>query len=235
MADSGWVIFDADNTLWDVEKLYNDARTAFCNYVLNELNRSGENRRQQVSFGLLEQVQRSRDIQLCKTHGYSTSRFARSFEDTLTFFMPFAPDTAHKHVRFLAQDVFEKPALAVNNLDLILTELSKSYALAIISAGERWVQEKRLSQFGFNDKFKDIQIVERKHSAIFHDFCKKWSVNPERCWVIGDSPRSDILPAKQAGLLAIHVQAANWDAEYDEVPNDVQSVSQLEDILNILL
>lgn len=85
---SRWVIFDADNTLWDLESLYDDARKMFCAYVAELLAR-------QSPMGgpgeaSVDALQRHRDIQLQKTHGYSAARFARSFEDTLSFLLPFS-------------------------------------------------------------------------------------------------------------------------------------------------
>jgi putative hydrolase of the HAD superfamily len=230
-----WVIFDADNTLWDIEYLYDDARKAFCKYALDTLNLTRENPGDQVTLDILDKAQRHRDIQLHKTHGYSSSRFARSFEDTLMFFMQYAPLEAIIHVRHVAQEVFEKPVRVVDNLESILLRLSHKYSLAIITAGERWVQEKRLKEFHLSNKFKQKLIVERKTPDVFGDFCKGNKVSPGRCWVVGDSVRSDIGPATKAGLRAIHIQAANWAAEHEELPRRVQSVRALKDILRILL
>jgi hypothetical protein len=56
-----WVIFDGDNTLWDIEHLYNDARNEMCEYIssLCEADESD-----------IEELQQQRDKQLYKTHGY---------------------------------------------------------------------------------------------------------------------------------------------------------------------
>src|SRR5262249_23149293 len=132
-----WVIFDADNTLWDVESLYDDARKAFCEYALKTLNAAGENAAGHVTVETLSNSQRHRDIQLLKTYGYSSSRFARSFEDTLTFFMQYAPLDAVIHVRRIAQDVFEKPVRVVDDSETIISRLSTKYSLAILTAGEK--------------------------------------------------------------------------------------------------
>ena len=234
MTSDEWIIFDADNTLWDVECLYDAARTEFCKYTLNLLNRVGENAQGNVTFDLLEKVQRHRDIQLYKTHGYSSSRFARSFEDTLMFFFQYAPPDAVIHVRRLAEEVFDKPARVVNNLDRILSQLSRRFSLAIITAGERWVQERRIQQFALRGSFDDIVVVEKKAAPIFTKFCNDHGANPNDCWVIGDSIRSDVLPAMEAGLKPIYVKAANWGAEHGDLPTGTPTVDALEQILEIL-
>jgi putative hydrolase of the HAD superfamily len=230
-----WIIFDADNTLWDVEPLYNSARVKFCEFALDTINKAGENANSYVTKEIIATAQRHRDIQLRKTHGYSASRFARSFEDTLLFFMQYAPPEAVIHARTIALDVFQTPAPMVDDLDGILARLSPTYTLAIITAGEEWVQKKRLEQFHLADKFVKLLVVEKKNAEVFRVFCDENSINPNLCWMVGDSIPSDIEPALAAGLKAIHVQASNWAAENGVLPKGARAVPKLKDILGLLL
>jgi putative hydrolase of the HAD superfamily len=235
MTNKSWIIFDADNTLWDVESLYDDARTEFCRYALELLNREAQNPDGSLTLDLLERSQRHRDIQLKKTHGYSSSRFARSFEDTLLFFFQYAPPDAVMHVRGIAQSVFDKPGRLVDDLEQIIIQLGTKFSLAIITAGERWVQDKRIAEFHLRDCFEHIIVVEKKTALDFKKFCVDRNVKAEDCWVVGDSIGSDIAPAKEAGLNAIHVRAPNWAAEHGVAPAGTPSVGQLKEILKILL
>jgi putative hydrolase of the HAD superfamily len=230
-----WVIFDADNTLWDVESLYNSARNSFCKYALEAINSAGENKAGHVTLELLEKAQHQRDIQLYKTYGYSSARFARSFEDTLLFFMPYAAQDAIIHVRYLAQNTFDQRPHLADNLETILSQLAEAYSLAIITAGEKWVQEKRIAEFHLRDKFKEILVVERKTAQVFRNFCVEHGIPAECCWVVGDSVRSDIRPAIDAGLKAIHIQATNWAVEHEPLPLGVESVTVLNEIVELLL
>ena len=77
--ESNWVIFDADNTLWDVEALYDAAREKFCHLVAELSHQNLKD---------IEEYQRETDGTLYATFGYSASRFARSFEETLNHFVP---------------------------------------------------------------------------------------------------------------------------------------------------
>jgi phosphoglycolate phosphatase-like HAD superfamily hydrolase len=73
-----WVIFDADNTLWDLESLYHHARDKLCQLL--------------GSFGYdaseAADYQRQRDLELFKVYGRAPSRFPHSFLDTLLHFNP---------------------------------------------------------------------------------------------------------------------------------------------------
>jgi hypothetical protein len=92
---TAWIIFDADNTLWAIEHLYDAAREALVHYLSAE----GCDAKQ------VEEYQRMRDKELHKTYGYSARRFARSFEDTLLRFFRNALDESVRHVRQLALNV----------------------------------------------------------------------------------------------------------------------------------
>lgn len=229
---SPWLIFDADNTLWDIESLYNDARNAFCCYVGELLLKRSPGAT--LDAGLIDGLQRHRDIQLQKTHGYSAARFARSFEDTLSFLLPFSSPGEVQHVRNLAMNVFEREADTCDGLHAAIDALRRDYSLGIITAGERWVQERRLAAFRFRDQFQKIVIVEHKSQQIFEDFCLAEKVDKSRSWVIGDSLRSDILPAIGAGLRAIHFEAPNWAYEHTEKPDGIASVQTMQEVVALV-
>src|SRR4051794_889967 len=132
---SDWIIFDADNTLWSIEHLYDDARRQLCAYVAA----------QGFSEADVEVFQQDRDQRLHATYGYSACRFARSFEDTLLHFLPASTDSTVRHVRFLALNVFERKAEPAEGLEDVLRSVHTRYNLGLLTAGERWVQERRLS------------------------------------------------------------------------------------------
>jgi len=229
---SRWVIFDADNTLWDVESLYNDARRAFCSYVMDLLSR--QPLKGELVDEHIDALQKQRDIQLEKTHGYSSSRFARSFEDTLSFLLPFSSPDEMRHVRNLAMSVFETEAATCVGLESAIDALSQRYCLAIITSGERWVQERRLAAFRFRERFSRAEIVDRKSPKVFDDFCLREGVDRGRSWVVGDSLRSDILPAIQVGLRAVHFEAPNWAYEGTHKPDGTLSARTMQGVVELL-
>lgn len=68
-----WIIFDGDNTLWDVEALYDEARTALCRLLAEGTTTVEE----------IERFQRARDHALHREMGYRT-RFGRNTIGRLT-------------------------------------------------------------------------------------------------------------------------------------------------------
>jgi putative hydrolase of the HAD superfamily len=178
---SAWIIFDADNTLWPIEHLYDEAREEMCAF----LSTKGVNIEEARTF------QERRDKELHETYGYSACRFARSFEDTILRFLPDSTPEDVRHVRRLALDVFAKRAQPADGLEELLERLRPTYSLGIITAGERWVQERRLADFHLRNLFAKVEVVEKKSEAVFRDFCKENRVDPGNSYVVGDSLRSD--------------------------------------------
>jgi predicted acylesterase/phospholipase RssA/FMN phosphatase YigB (HAD superfamily) len=201
-AEDKWIIFDADNTLWQTEVIYNEARNRLCDYIHSA---SG------IAKEQIEAFQRDTDKKLEALYGYSASRFARSFEDTLINYLDSPEADEIRHVRRLAEDVFRKKAAIYPGVEEVLRTLrANHWKLAIITAGEEWVQKKRLSEFHLETIFDEIIIIERKNSSEFSNFCKNRKFDPAGSWVVGDSLRSDVLPAIEAGFKAIWVQHDNW-------------------------
>ncbi len=219
-----WVIFDADNTLWDIEYLYDDARNELVEYISKQGHSSLE----------IEKYQRCRDKQLITTYGYSACRFARSFEDTVIRFVGY-DDRCIIHCRKLALDVFESPATLTSGLEELLPLLKKNFKIGIITAGEKWVQERRLEHFHLLAEIDQVQVVEQKNRDVFLQFSVENCISVEDSWVVGDSLKSDIIPAKEAGFKTIHYDNHNWkENEHDESAVSDYIVKKLTDIIKIL-
>ena len=231
-ASSAWIIFDADNTLWDVEALYDQARDEFCEFV--ETCLAGSDPPCQLDRALIDALQRHRDIQLHLTRGYTAARFARSFEDTLAFLLPFSPPETVRRSRELAFKVFDRKPRLTPGLEAVLAELGVGHSLGIVTAGERWVQERRMSQFAYRELFKEVAIVDRKTEETFTTICRSWNVDRASSWMVGDSLRSDVMPATKAGLRCVHFLAANWIVEQGVRPPGVPAAASMEEVLAII-
>jgi putative hydrolase of the HAD superfamily len=222
-----WALFDGDNTLWHIEALYDRARRDLVCLV----ERSGAN------VGEIEAFQRHEDKRLYEELGYSASRFAQSFENTLLRFVPNACPAEVRDIRNLALSVFEQPAEIDPDAAGVLMSLRNSHNLGLITAGERWVQERRVAKFRFADIFDVIRIVEKKTASVFRELVADLGIATEASWVVGDSVRSDILPALDAGLNAILIANHNWiEVEREgHRPTHLKVVDRLGEVLPIIV
>lgn len=222
-----WVIFDADNTLWETESLYDDARRTLTNILALR----------GVDAAVAGEMQQAIDEELYKTFGYSAQRFPASFERTLVYFFPASSEEERAQVRAVAERVFERPAIVNQGLDEVISRLSVHYNLGILTAGEDWVQQGRLQQFAHRLRFQAIEIVPDKSVTAFSGFCDRHGVDRKMSWVVGDSLRSDIIPAHAAGLNAILLETRNWhriEMARMNLPAYVHEVKYLTEVLSII-
>lgn len=223
-----WVIFDADNTLWTIEHLYDEARHLLCEFVVE----FGANRDD------VENFQRSKDGELYDKLGYSAERFPLSFRETLKHFAPECSKADLTMVHQFAMSVFEREARLEDDVESVINSLKPRFQLGILTAGEAWVQKNRIRLFPYSDEFDAIDIVDEKNCNAFRRFCDAHNVRTERSWVVGDSIKSDVLPAIEVGLSAIHYDTHNWKlVEQDGInlPRGIKRVESLGGVIEIIL
>jgi putative hydrolase of the HAD superfamily len=231
---SKWIIFDMDNTLIDTEPLYLNASKRFGVYM------SGLG----IDCGEAIKKQDEIDAVLFEEFGYSTDRFAESFERTAEYFLSdkdiwSARGEIIRQVREIAMDIFDQTSIEYEYAAGVVRGFTNAgYKVAVVTAGERWVQIKRFDDLTVRNLFHDCWVVLRKTKEVFDDFCVKHNVDKDNSWMIGDSVRSDIMPSTAAGLNAIHLDTSNWNSvevSKDQMPKSVLTVPDLSHVSDIIL
>ena len=116
-----------------------------------------------------------------------------------------------------------------------LDVLGRHHRLGLVTRGEPAEQWAKIDGSGLRDRFEHIAVVPRKVEAAYRGLAADWGLDPARTWMIGNSPRSDILPARAAGLRALLVtHATTWRLEVmdlDAADDGVAVASRFEDLL----
>jgi len=114
---------------------------------------------------------------------------------------------------------------------------AKGARLALLTKGDHELQLRRLQRSGLRDLFDVIRVVPEKSPAIIRDVVSALGVDVGCAWMVGNSIRSDVLPAIDAGLRAVWIDAHVWEYErnHDHVEIDgVIAASQLTDIPGLI-
>lgn len=125
----------------------------------------------------------------------------------------------------------------IEGAEEMLERVCKEYELYIVSNGSTVVQEKRIRGSGVGKYFKDIFISEKighnKPSLEFFDYCfsKIRGFRKDTAIIIGDSPSSDILGGKNAGIKTCRF---NSDGEKGEADFLIESLSEIPTLLKRL-
>ena len=100
-----------------------------------------------------------------------------------------------------------------------LEQLSGNYRLILITKGDLFDQERKLAQSGLGELFTAIEIVSDKSAAIYERVFARHGDGPQRSMMVGNSLKSDIVPAITAGCWGVYVpHSLTWALEQDEVP-----------------
>jgi putative hydrolase of the HAD superfamily len=202
------VIFDGDDTLWSTEELYDDARAAARAIVAA----SG------LDGNEWERLERQIDIDNVPLLGYSMRRFPTSCVqayEQICHRSGVLPDpSVSALVTEAAESVFARsPAVLPGAHETLAKLRARGVRLALLTKGDPVVQHRRVGQTGLSQFFDVIEIVPEKSPQVILEVTAWLSVDRSHTWMVGNSVRSDILPALEAGLHAIWIDSHVWEHE----------------------
>ena len=202
------IVFDGDDTLWSTERLYDDAR-ANARRVVTESGLDGAK---------WEELERRIDVENVATIGFSTERFPTScvqaYEETSRNEARFPDPGVARRVRQAARSVFDLDPPVISGAREMLTDLrAKGIRLALLTKGDRELQLRRIQRSGLSDLFDVIEVVSEKSPATILAVVARLGIDVESACMVGNSIRSDVLPALNAGLRAVWINAHVWEYE----------------------
>jgi len=155
-----------------------------------------------------------------RQHGYGVRSFARSLEET---YAKLAGDLAHKggvgEVAALLAELEETPPRVIEGVPETLQYLRSRHRMILFTSGEPAEQAGKVERSGLQGFFEAIEIIPEKTAEVYDQLVIKHHVVKSHGWLVGNSPRGDILPGLQAGLnVAFVPHAGNGDCEQMELP-----------------
>ncbi len=79
-----------------------------------------------------------------------------------------------------------------------------------------------------------ILIVAEKDVSTYQDLIARQDLDAGTTWMIGNSPQSDVNPARAAGLNAVYIPNPNtWALEHDEIDHSDPAILELTAIAQL--
>lgn len=103
----------------------------------------------------------------------------------------------------------------------ILADLKQYYRLILLTKGDPIVQENRVESSGLTQFFERVFIVSDKGEETFKAILAEAQTRASDGWSIGNSLRSDILPAARIGMQTIWIQNPTW--AWEDVPSEIDT------------
>lgn len=212
------LLIDADDTLWENNVYFERAIADFISF-LNHRERSPAEVRE-----ILNDVERECII----THGYGLHSFAHALVKTFErLSVELLTPTLHETIHGFAHTIAAQPVQLLPGVEETLAYLCRKHHLVLLTKGDRKEQSRKVRRSGLKKHFAAVEIVPEKDPSAYASVIARHELVPERTWMVGNSPKSDINPALRAGINAVFVPHGDtWILEHEEV-SPVQPPSQL--------
>ena len=154
-------------------------------------------------------------------YGYGVKGFTLSLIETameLTGGEP--PGRVVADILAAGREMLAHPVEPLPGVEQALAELSESYRLVLITKGDLLHQEQKLAASGLGDLFAAVEIVSEKDARTYETVFSRHGTGAGAAAMCGNSLRSDVLPALQAGAYAAHVPyPLTWAHEVADAPS----------------
>jgi len=205
------ILIDADDTLWENNVFFEKTIESFIDLV-EPLGFARDYARR-----ILNETER-RNI---RQHGYGVRSFGRSLEDT---YLKLAGHMARREIvnqiKLMVDNLERVPPRILDGVPDTLAYLSERHRLLLLTKGEAAEQAGKVERSGLQQFFEAIEIVSEKDIATYRQIVDRHKIVKSGAWMVGNSPRSDINPALEAGLNAVFIpHAMTWALEKSEIRN----------------
>ena len=216
MATERWTIgFDADDTLWHNERYFRLSQERFAellrdfaeaDHLADRLDAAERRNLGRYGFGIkgfvLSMIETALDVTDRKVPGAVIAELIAAGHEMLAHPIELLPDAAET-----------------------VAALAGEAHLLLITKGDLLDQERKLAQSGLGEFFDGVEIVADKTPEIY----ARAFGGAARAAMVGNSLRSDVLPAIEAGHWGIHVpHELTWSYERAETPETHDRFRRIE-------
>ena len=199
------LIIDADDTLWENNIYFEAAFAKFVAYLDHSSLGPDEVRR------VLDEI----ELANMKTHGYGSLNYGRNLQicyQRLAEREVGASDL--RAVMGIAERILEAPLELIGGVPETLEYLAMRHDLTLFTKGHPEEQKLKIDRSGLGIYFGHLAIVKEKDTEAYRRLAREHGMDPARAWMVGNSPKSDINPALEAGLNAVFVpHERTWELE----------------------
>lgn len=220
------LIFDADDTLWENNIYFEDAFDEFCGFLSHSSMSAAQVR------AVLDEI----EIVNSKIHGYGSRNFARNLTACFERLSEraIAPSDLDTVMQF-AHVILERPIELLPGVEETIAGLSSRHELTIFTKGDPHEQQLKIDRSGLASHFVHAAIVKEKNQDAYRALSEQRGFLPAKTWMIGNSPKSDINPALDAGLNAVYIpHPRTWGLEKEELPAFHPRLLRMETIAQLV-
>ena len=215
------IAFDADDTLWHSERVFRLTEERFAALLADHVESDG------LSQRLLETEKRN-----LQYYGFGRKGFVLSMIETAIDVTDGKVPTAilkdlHRPRPRHGGASDRDPARRARDLEAV----AERYRILLITKGDLLDQEQKLARSGLGELFQAVEIVSDKSPLTYQRIFTRHGDGPERSMMVGNSLKSDVVPAIEVGSWGIFIpHPLTWALEHTDAPKDAPRFRQIERI-----
>lgn len=224
------IAFDADDTLWENEPFFRENERELYDLLAPYGSQPS------IAEGLYQT-----EMDNMPDYGYGAVSFTMSLiEHAIRYSDGRIPACDIARIIESGRRLVRLPATPLEGVRETLEQLRKSqpYQMVIFTKGELLTQENKIKRSGLLPLFDRRFVVTNKAEENYRELCRELEIEPQQLIMVGNSLKSDILPAVNIGAYAIHIPyEVMWEHEMMdpfEHPNKIE-IAHFRDLLKILL
>lgn len=221
------LVFDADDTLWANNERFERVVHDYLDWLAHPaLDRA-------ALYAMLLDIQAANIV----VHGYGTKVFLRCLHDLFERLRERpADERERREIAELAAALADHRVELMPGVAETLGELGTRHRLALLTKGADEEQQGKIDASGLARFFAlGTHIVMEKHVGVYRGLAERLGLDPATTWMIGNSPKSDILPARAAGWRAVHIpDEHSWALDQADLDSDDTGVLRLTSFTELL-
>jgi len=223
--------FDADDTLWQNEQYFRTAEEELVSLLADYADKDT------LLAHLLEVGKRN-----VVSHGFGMKTFTFSMIDTaIDVSGGQVPAPVIGRILALGKEILNHPVELLPGVADTLESLAGHYRLILITKGDLFHQENKIAQSGLRGLFEAVEIVSEKSAETYAQAFARHGDGPQASMMIGNSLKSDVIPALRVGSWGVYVpHPLTWAFEHAEAPlheprfREIETLTQTVDVIQAI-
>ena len=201
--------FDADDTLWQNESFFRLTQDRFTDLLSDHADPNHLHNR------LLAAERRNLGHYGFGVKGFTLSMIETAIEVT----QGRVPAAVISELLAAGREMLRHPVELLPHAREAVQALAADFKVLVITKGDLLDQERKIAHSGLGDLFHGVEIVSDKTPAIYSQIFARHGTGAAQAMMVGNSLKSDVLPALAAGGWGVHVpHGLTWALEQADPP-----------------
>ncbi|MEO5613362.1 MAG: HAD family hydrolase [Cypionkella sp.] len=202
--------FDADDTLWQNESFFRLTQDRFTQLLADYTDAD------HLHTQLLAAERRNLGHYGFGVKGFTLSMIETAIEVTEGR----VPSLVIAEIMAAGREMLEHPIELLPHAYMAVKSLAASHRVVLITKGDLLDQERKLAQSGLGDLFHGVEIVSDKTAKSYSAIFARHGTGADQAMMVGNSLKSDVLPALAAGAYGVHIpHGLTWALEHADAPS----------------